>query len=245
MLFLDPRQTITHLIEENPRYLHVLDRFHIDFGFAGGLTLGEVCLKQGLDLQELLGQLRESEREAAFLDDTVLESMEVPELVEYVLFTHHHFLERELPRLEDLFVQALRVAGKDRPELLEWSALFRRFHWSMERHMKKEGKRLFPHFLAAGKDIPPDAREREIRGLLEEMEREDEEGREALRRLRSSADGYQVPDGVDRPTLFLLHDLGRLESEVKQHWRVEREILFPKALVPSPPPPDPMSRTPR
>lgn len=242
MLFLDPRQTVTRLMEDNPRYLRVLDRFHIDYGFAGGLTLSEVCLMQGLDLQELLGQLRESDREAAFLDDTVLESMDVPELVEYILFAHHHFLERELPRLEDLFAQAIHTEGEDRPELLEWLALYRRFRWSMERHMKKQGKGLFPYCLALRKG--PEEQVREVQRLLDELEGEDGEGREGLRRLKRSTDGYLIPDGADRATRYLLHDLGRLESEVKRHWRVEQDILFPKALSFIPPGPGPMSRTP-
>ena len=136
MIFLSPQNTIGRLVEEHPQYMRVLDRFHIDYGFAGSLTLTEACLRHGLDLQELLGQLREADREGAFLDNTVLEGFDPPELVEYVLFTHHHYLEREMPRLEDLFNRVLDTLEAEHPEILEWLALFRRFRWTLERHMK-------------------------------------------------------------------------------------------------------------
>jgi regulator of cell morphogenesis and NO signaling len=235
MIFLDPRNTIGRLVEEHPRYMRVFDRFHIDYGFTGSLTLTEACLRHGLDLQELLGQLRETDRESAFLDHSVLEGFEPPELIEYILLTHHHFLEREMPRLEDLFQSVLKTAGDGHPEVLEWLTHFRRFRLTLERHMKKEGRELFPFCLSRGAGMDRDAWAQELEKRFKEMDEEDAEALEQLKGLRKSTDGYQVPEGAAPPFRYLLYDLQRLEAEVKRHLKVEAEILFPKVLANPPP----------
>jgi regulator of cell morphogenesis and NO signaling len=234
MIFLHPLNTIGRLAEEHPQYMRVFDRFHIDYGFAGSLTLTEACLGHGLDLQELLGQLREADREGAFLDDAVLEGFEPPELIEYVLFTHHHYLEREMPRMEDLFTQALEDLESEHPEILEWLALFRRLRWTLERHMKKEGKELFPFCLSMPMDMNRERWTLELDQRLREMEKEDGEALVRLKQLRKKTDGYEVPE--ESASLFrcLLYDLNRFEAEIKRHLRVEREILFPKVRATPP-----------
>lgn len=235
MIFLSPTNTISRLVEENPRYMKVLDRFHVDYGFAGSLTLTEACFRHGLDLQELLVQLRETDREAAFLDDAVLEGFEHPELVEYVLLTHHHFLEREIPRLEDLFEQALQTSGEAHPEILEWRALFRRFRGPLERHMKKEGRDLYPFCLSPAPDLSLEEWRLEVDRRLEEMERVDQEALGEFQRLRKRTESFWVPGDATPALRYLLYDLSRLEGEVKRHFRVEQEILFPKLRSAHPP----------
>ncbi|HVZ79164.1 MAG TPA: DUF542 domain-containing protein [bacterium] len=235
MIFLDPLNTIGRMAEEHPRYIRVFDRFHIDYGFAGSLTLTEACLRNGLDLQELLGQLREADREGAFLDDRVLEGMDPPELIEYILLTHHHFLEREMPRLEDLFQSVLRTAGDGHSEVLEWLAHFRRFRPALERHMKHEGRELFPFCLSIPLAMTPDQWTMELDRRLLEQEGEDREALELLKGIRKGTGGFEDPGEGMIPIRYLLFDLQRLETEVKRHFRVEAEILYPK--VRSTPPP--------
>jgi regulator of cell morphogenesis and NO signaling len=234
MIFLHPLNTIGRLVEEHPQYIRVFDRFHVDYGFAGSLTLAEACLRHGLDLQELLGQLREADRESAILDETVLEDLGPPELIEYILFTHHHYLEREMPRLEDLFTRALETLDSEHPEILEWLALFRRFRWTMERHMKKEGRELFPLCLSMPLNSTPEQWAQVLDRHLMELEKEDEEILARLKQLRNRTDGYEVPEASVSLFRFLLYDLNRFEVEVKRHLRVESEILFPKVRATPP-----------
>jgi regulator of cell morphogenesis and NO signaling len=170
------------------------------------------------------------------LDNTVLEGFEPPELIEYILFTHHHFLEREMPRLEDLFRSALKTAGERHPEILEWLAHFHRFRVSLERHMKKEGREIFPFCLSRSVGMDPDTWVRELGARVQETEAQDAEALDQLKRLRKITDGYQVPEDAAPPLRYLLYDLHRLESEVKRHLKVEAEILFPKVLAAPPPP---------
>ena len=229
MTFIDPNKSVSEILEMNPQYVQVLDRFHVDYGFAGALSLTEACLQQGLDLQELLRQLRDAGREEAFRDDALLQSFEIPELVGYILSTHHDFLEKELPRLRDLFNQALRTRGEQHPELLGWLALFSRFQESMENHMKKQGKRLFPLFLLAA-GSPPKAGLPDLESQIRDSAKEEDRLRQDLVRLRRMTEGYQVPGDADRTLRDLVFDLETLETEVRRHLRVENDILFPKVL---------------
>jgi regulator of cell morphogenesis and NO signaling len=187
----------------------------------------------GLNLADLTGELESADREAKYLEDKVLQGYGIPELIGYILFTHHAYMEKELPRLEELFGEAVLADGAEHPELLELVPLFKDFKDSILWHMKEEEKHLFPFFLLMleGNSPSPALDEEGIQNLIHLFESEDEEIRLDLERLRNRTRHYHIPQGVGRAYRDLFHDLGLMEMELNRHVRVENQILFPKVLA--------------
>src|ERR1022692_4313178 len=131
MTSIDLTKTISQLIKEIPRSEAVFQKFNIDTRFAPNLLVTEICVMHGLSLQDLVRELEEIGRETKFLDEKILAGYGIPELIGYILFTHHAYLEKELPRLEELFGEAVLEDGAAHSELLELAPLFKDFKDSM------------------------------------------------------------------------------------------------------------------
>ncbi len=230
---LDPTKTISQLVREHPQLALLFQKFKIDTRFAANLLVTEVCATHGINPQELVEELEGFLREGKFLDEKDLAGYGIPELVGYILFTHHAYLEKELPRLEELFGKAVSVDGADHPKLLEMAPLFKEFKESMLWHMREEEKHLFPFFLLmVGGSGPSPALDQEgIENLIHLFENEDEEIRMDLERLREKTRNYHIPEGVGQDYRDLFHDLTRMEFELNRHVRVENQILFPKVIA--------------
>jgi regulator of cell morphogenesis and NO signaling len=233
MFTIDLTKTISQLVWENPIFDPILQKYNIDSRFAANLLVTEVCTMRGLNLQEVVQDLEGSLRENKFLDEKVLAGYGIPELIGYILFTHHAYLEKELPRLEGLFGEAVLEDGAGHPELLELVPLFKDFKDSMLWHMQEEEKHLFPFFLlmVENNDSSPAMNEEGIQNLVRLFENEDEEIRLDLERLRDKTRNYHVPEGVGQAYRDLFHDLSRMEIELNRHVRVENQILFPKVIA--------------
>src|SRR5690242_11523815 len=130
-------KTIAELILENPRYQPIFTGLNLNFEIERDLTLGEVCFIHGLNYCDVLHQLETSAREARLKDETDLAAYDIPQLIGYILFTHHDFAEKELPRLDRLLAEAAQEGG-GHAELLELQWEFHRFHEFFRAHMREE-----------------------------------------------------------------------------------------------------------
>ena len=230
---IDLTKTISQLVIDHPRFISIFQKFKIDIRYAANLLLAEACATHGLNLQEFIEELEGSLREGKFLDEKDLVGYGIPELIGYILFTHHAYMEKELPRLEELFGEAVIVDGVEHPELLEIVPVFKEFKESMLWHMREEEKHLFPFFLlmVEGPNPSPALDEEGIENLVHLFENEDEEIRLELERLRDKTRNYHIPEGVGQAYRDLFHDLSRMEIELNHHVRVENQILFPKVIA--------------
>jgi len=232
MATLDMTLTISQLMEVHNSYGSILQKFRIDPRFTSQLTLTEVCAMHGLNLQDVANQLETCDREMRFLADEVLQSYDIPQLIGYILFTHHAYLEKELPRLSTLLGEAIETDGASHPQLLELLTPFKDFKESLVWHMREEEKNLFPFFLLLVAPQQSPAMDLEsVENLTQLFKTEEGEIQMDLERLKEKTRGYHLPEGVGQATRSLYYDLSRMEFELRRHIHVENKILFPKVIA--------------
>ena len=228
---LDMTLTISQLTSQHPGYGDILRQYQVDPRFTANLTLTEVCAIHGLNLQDVVNQLQSRDRERKFLDDKTLEGFDIPQLIGYILFTHHAYLDKELPHLADLLGEAIEIDGPNHPELLEILGPFKEFRESTEWHMREEEKNLFPFFLLLVAPQQSPAMHLEgVENLTQLFKNEEREIELDLERVREKTRSYHVPEGVSQAYKNLFYDLNRMEFELRRHMYVENKILFPKVL---------------
>ena len=227
----DLNKTIAQLVEADPKLIGVLQKWNVDPHFAANLTLTEVCAVHGLNLQELLNRIETLDRDNKFLDDGILEGYNVPELVGYILYTHHAYMDRELPHLEILMGEALREDGARYPALETLVALFKDFKDSVEWHMREEENHLFPFFLslASSREIPAHGFTT-VEDFIQVFQTEEENIQDSLDHLRRMTHGFYVPPGAGQAFHDLFYALSRMEFEFHRHMHDENFVLLPKVL---------------
>jgi len=229
---LDTTKTLAELVRENPEYLMVFDKLRLQYDFLQDVTLGEVLALRDMTSAEFLQKLEDCEREARFVDEDSLKAYDIPQLLGYIVFVHHGYLERELPRLEELLQAAIKTDGPVHPELLELVHLFRGFRETLEGHMKEEERHLFPFFLFLSSPAP--SHRFTLGGvshLIDAFEEGDEEVERYLELLRVKTREYHVPPDAGQATRDLFHKLSRMEFELRRHMQVENNLLFPKVTA--------------
>lgn len=223
-------KTIAELILENPRYQPVFNGLNLNFEIERDLTLGEVCFVHGLNYRDVLHQLENCSREAKLKSEADLAAYDIPQLVGYILFTHHDYAEKELPRLERLLAEAVQE-GDGQPELLELQGEFHRFHEFFRAHMREEERYFFPFFVLMSNDgsAPPLSGDNKDR-LIRIMESEHAVVDQALERLRKKTRDYHATSNAGSHTQQLMEGLKFLDAELQRHAAVENHILFPKVM---------------
>jgi len=224
-------KTIAELILENPRYQPVFNGMQLNFEIERDLTLGEVCFVHGLNYRDVVHQLETSTREARLKGESDLAAYDIPQLIGYILFTHHDFADKEFPRLERLIAEAVGEGG-GQPELLELQGEFHRLQDFFRRHMREEERYFFPFFMmiSTDKDAPPLGGENMER-LVKIMESEHTHVDQALDRIRQKTRDFHFPAQAEPRTQQLMEGLKFLEAELRRHARVEDHILFPKVMA--------------
>jgi len=232
MALFDPQKTLEELAADYPKIVPVLEKMGVHYSRTARLTLEDICAVHGFELDDLLKQLEIQSWEAFYLDEATLARYDIPELIGYILFTHHAFLEKELPRLEKLLTQAIQDDGPGNPVLLEILAPFRQFMEAIQWHMKEEEKHLFPFLLLlVAPNQSPALNPESVENLTHLFEFEDDEIRLDLEQLRKKTRDFHVPAGASEAFRELYEDLSRLEAELNRHMRVENGILFPKVIA--------------
>jgi iron-sulfur cluster repair protein YtfE (RIC family) len=229
MQILDLDQPLDELLRKAPEILLLLRRLEVPEGTD--LTLGQAAGSVGLGPVDLARAWEELARELGRLDEEELKGFDIPELVGHIFFIHHHYLEKEIPRLEALLGRAILEDGEAHPELLELQHPLREFCEVTFFHMREEEGVLFPFFLFLA--LPENRAslslgERENLVRIFEMENEQLHG--ALESLRSRTRNYHVPPDAGEAYRELGAALTRMEFELRRHARVENHLLLPKVL---------------
>jgi regulator of cell morphogenesis and NO signaling len=154
--------------------------------------------------------------------DTSLSTAPLPAVIDHIVSTHHDYLKRELPALQD---RIDRIAHN--PAL---SHTFARLRAELEAHLMKEENILFP-VIRAYVDARNHARPLprvpfgSVANPIRMMEHEHENATEALAILSE-----EIPALTSPAQLALRDDLLAFLADMRQHIHLEDDILFPRAI---------------
>ncbi|HLV80152.1 MAG TPA: iron-sulfur cluster repair di-iron protein [Chthonomonadaceae bacterium] len=228
---ISPETGIGQLVAERPGRARVFEKYGMDYGCSGKMTLAEACRERHLEPQTLLDELSEADADPTSDDQDWLKRP-LAELADHIVRTHHAYLRAALPRLTFLIGKVERAHGKRHPELARLAVLFAEMRAEIERHSEKEEQILFPLCKAIESGIPPANRGHiPLRNIVFVMEGEHDRVRQTLETIRALMHDYQPPADACPTYRVMLDGLAALETDVRRHVHKENHILFSRAVA--------------
>ena len=100
----DMNTPVGTLVANDPSLARVFEELRIDYCCHGSVSLAQACEQRQLDPEQVLRRINQSE--GAPPDTRNWAAAPLTELCDHIEQTHHAFLRKELPRLEELTAKA-------------------------------------------------------------------------------------------------------------------------------------------
>lgn len=229
-------KTIRQIAVEWPATIAVLEKYHLDFCWAGDKSLEAAAAEAGVPFENVLSEMRlaltECRAEQADWNTAGLDA-----LMRHIVVRHHAYLRKELPLMERLVARVRETRGRaDVNTLAPLEKVFRFFKRELENHLRREEEVLFPLIRQletasnSGAKLPrfPFGSITNPIGIMEEDH--DAEGRQ-MQKMLVLTGNYTGPAETANAFHSLFRRLEALASDMRLHVHLEDHILFPRAGV--------------
>jgi len=219
---MNTTNTIADLVLSVPNAIPVLERLGIDYCCHGTQSIQQACSSASITSEELLTMIAEAPAAApdrAFSDETI------PEIIDFILDTHHIYTRATLETLEPLAARVAGVHGANHPELIALQQLVNALSADLIPHMMKEEQILFPFLRGQA-----EACFSRVAAPIRVMMLEHEAVGELLASIRKLSHDFELPPEACRSYTAYCRLLEELEQDLHRHIHVENNVLFPKAL---------------
>lgn len=230
----DSQKQIGQFVAEDFRTAAVFSNYGIDFCCKGDRTIEEVCTKNNIDSDELLGKLMEVQisNQQQSID---YRSWSLDLLAEYIEKKHHRYVEEKIPVLRQFLEKLCKVHGQKHPELLEITALFIGSSKELSAHMKKEELILFPFIKRMVKakleGLPIQSPQfGTVENPIAMMKHEHENEGDRFRQIADLSNNYTPPADACNTYKVTFAMLDEFEKDLHLHIHLENNILFPEAI---------------
>lgn len=177
--------------------------------------------------------LRAFENEAEF-PHKEMKQFPISVILDYLQKTHHYYLFKKLPEIEQSIYALLKNYEREHPLLLMLTQFFTEYRNELVSHFKAEEKQLFPYicFLEkADKNMELTTFfERTQYYNIAKFTEGHHDTEENLAEVRSIIQQYGAPENGESLYRVLVHQLQTLEQDLAVHALTEDEVLLPKAL---------------
>ncbi len=227
-------ETVGEIVAKDYRKAQVFKKFGIDFCCGGKKALADVCSKKGLDIEKVNAELAAAEEQSNG-SATNFSSWDAGFLSDYIINTHHRYVQENVPFLSELSQKVARVHGENHPELVKISLVFAEVASDLHKHFEKEEEILFPYIKElvaaqkAGTKLQ-DPHFGSVANPIKVMEMEHEGAGEDLSEIRQLSNNYALPEDACTSCTILFKKLEEFENDLHQHVHLENNILFPKAI---------------
>lgn len=232
MKLLTASMKMADVIHSNYLLIPVVNRFGISLGF-GEKTVKMVCREQGIDAEFFLTILNAFSNENYFPQKT-LQTFNVLTIVKYLRKTHSYYIETQIPILESQINALMRRSLKHNPSLRLVKKFFLEYKKELLAHLKREEMITFPYIeriyrlyhskgSAAGEKILS-------RYSMKVYEEEHDNVDDKLYDLKNILIKYIKGEFDEAICNAIIFELFRLEKDIKDHTRIEENILRPLVL---------------
>lgn len=228
-------QTVRDIASENPGAVRVFEKYGIEYCCGGKVPLAEACAAKGLNFDDVLASLKSAAIPAAPGEkDWAGESL--ASLAAHIVDTHHAYVSREVPRLNELAAKVVSRHGDTRQELAEIQAKLAELGEELIEHQGKEEVVLFPYIgkferHAAGSGAKPRNCFGSIVNPIAMMTRDHDFAGNLMGEIRKLSQDYAPPDGACPTFRAFYAGLHEFEEDLHQHIHLENDILFPRAVA--------------
>lgn len=225
--------TVGEIVRFNFSTARIFEANNIDFCCGGNISLKEAAEKKGVDTGDLMVELnaamQKEDQESGFI-----ESLSLAGLCDYIVRTHHSYVNETMPFLLQKLQKLIDVHGENHPELSEVHASFTDAVTKLSAHMKKEESILFPYIRQMEKYRIEGASRPDYIGLatsaISKMEEEHRMEGDRFMHLAEITNGYEVPPDGCNTFDVTYRTLKEFEKDLHRHIHLENNILFPKTI---------------
>lgn len=229
-------QTVGELVIRHPQLRPRLEQLGIDYCCGGKNPLAEAVKGAGLTWSTVLAMLQTELCGRQNAAETDWSAVTLTMLADHILETHHVFMKKQLPRLDDLLGKVQKAHGARHGDMLQnVRSVFDSLRLEFDPHLAKEEQTLFPAikridaFMSATGPRPVVHRG-SMAQTIRQMEHEHENLGQTLVELRRRTGGYCLPADAC-PSFTALYDgLKAMEADLHEHIHLENNILFPESL---------------
>jgi regulator of cell morphogenesis and NO signaling len=230
LMTLTTESTVGQWVAQRPSLARVFERHGIDYCCGGKQPLGLACRDHHLDPARVVAELRDFAPCDPVSPDRDWSAAPLLEIVDHIQGTHHAYLGRELPRLDQLTAKVAAAHGSRHPELLELRMVFQAFSDELVAHTNDEDHVLFPLIRSLeGNGIA--RRSRPIHSEVLRLECQHDDAGEALATMRRLTGDYVPPPDACNTYRALLASLAELEADMHRHVHLENHVLFTRAMA--------------
>lgn len=224
---------VGEIVKLNYATAHIFEANHIDFCCGGNISLDEAAEKEGLEPRNLLAEINAA-MQTKDQDASLIDSLSLTGLCDYIVSTHHTYVNQTMPFLLKKLQKLVEVHGKNHPELKEVEASFMNATTQLTAHMNKEESILFPYIRQMEKYRLERASRPGNLGLarvaIHQMEEEHKVEGERFMKLAEITHGYEVPPDGCSTFEVSYKTLEEFEKDLHRHIHLENNVLFPKAV---------------
>jgi len=228
-------QTVRDIATENPAAVRVFEKYGIDYCCGGRVPLSEACATKGLNIDNVIASLEAATAPSASGEkDWAKESL--ANLATYIVDTHHAYVTREVPRLNELAGKVVSRHGDTREELPAIQAKLAELGEELIAHQGKEEVVLFPYIgkferYASGDGAKPRSCFGTIDHPIKMMTQDHDYAGNLMAEIRGLSQDYTPPAGACPTFCAFFAGLHEFEQDLHQHIHLENNVLFPRVLA--------------
>ena len=221
---------VGEVVSKDYRSASIFRANKIDFCCKGNVTIEEVCQKNQINSEKLIGELNHMVSQANESTSN-FGSWDLDLLTDYIVKKHHRYVAAKVPELKAYLNKIAKVHGSRHLELLKIEELFSASAYELLSHMQKEETILFPHIqklVSTTDSTPPPFGS--VQNPIQMMMHEHEVEGERFRIIAELTDDYTPPSDACATYKVAFSMLQEFEEDLHHHIHLENNILFPKAI---------------
>jgi len=228
-------QTVRDIATENPAAVRVFEKYGIDYCCGGRVPLAEACATKGLNLDDVIESL-EAVTTPLPADEKDWAKDSLANLATYIVDTHHAYVTREVPRLNELAGKVVSRHGDTREEVPQIQSKLAELGEELIAHQGKEEVVLFPYIgkferYASGDGAKPRSCFGTIDHPIKMMTQDHDYAGRLMAEIRELSKDYTPPAGACPTFRAFYAGLREFEQDLHQHIHLENNILFPRAIA--------------
>ena len=229
-------KSMRQIAVESPAAIAVLEKYRLDFCWAGDKSLDTAAAEAGIPLETILCEMG-SALTTCRAEQADWNTAGLDALMQYIVVRHHAYLRKELPLMERLVARVRETPGRaDANTLAPLEKVFRFFKRELENHLRREEEVLFPLIRQletaskSGAELPrfPFGPLANPIGIMEE---DHDAERRQMQKMLVVTGNYTGPAETANAFRSLFERLQIMESDLRLHVHLEDHILFPRADV--------------
>ena len=230
----EDKETIGEIAVKDLRKAEVFKKYGIDFCCGGKKTLKEVCAEKNIDASKIETELLQLSTEGK-ASNISYNDWNIDFLADYIVNTHHSYVRKYSPELVAYARKVDQVHGHLHPELMEIKKLVLKITEELAEHMEQEENVLFAYVkkivFAKNMSQPLETEGKDLRSLIDELEKEHDFVGRCLDKIRELSNGYAIPSDGCASYQLLYKMIQEFEDDLHIHIHLENNILFPKAVA--------------